>query len=85
MASEWITTLAQPSFGYVVMDAMGQPVDNVVRARETENGVDVICEAVSPEGGEFVYSLDGGKTLHTVEAFMSIPGGMIELIDEEVS
>ncbi len=62
---------------YLVIDAMGVILDGVECARETEDGVDVIAIAITPEGNELVCSIDDGETFEPVRARMDIPGGMI--------
>jgi len=83
MGTEWID-MEQDGHGLVVMDAMGVVIDSVEAFRLTEDGVEVIALAVTPEGNELVCSRDGGITLEPIRARMDIPGGMvINLSDEE--
>lgn len=82
--SDWVTNIARPQERYMVLDAMGEPVDGVLRARETDGGIEVVAQAVTPEGRELVCSKDGGQTFDPVEAHLNIPGGMIVDLTEEV-
>lgn len=68
---------------FFVMDAMGVIIEGVESARKTDDGIEVITTAATPEGEELVCSIDGGKTFEAVRARMEIPGGMIERYDEE--
>lgn len=67
----------------VVWDALGNELDSVETARETADGVEVICVAVTPEGDELVFSRDGGITFDTVRARMEIPGGTLVDLRED--
>ena len=82
MGTEWID-MEQDGHGLVVMDAMGVVIDSVEAFRLTEDGVEVIAVAVTPEGNELVCSRDGGMTLEPIRARMDIPGGMIIDLNEE--
>lgn len=83
MATEWID-LTETTKALLVMDAMGVIIDSVESVRETDDGVEVIALAVTPEGNELVCSHDGGVTLEPIRARMSIPGGMIVDVSEEI-
>jgi len=82
MGSEWID-MEQDGHGLVVMDAMGVVIDSVEAFRLTEDGVEVIALAVTPEGNELVCSRDGGITLEPIRARMDIPGGMVINLNDE--
>jgi hypothetical protein len=82
MATEWID-MEQDGHGLVVMDAMGVVIDSVEAFRLTEDGVEVIALAVTPEGNELVCSRDGGITLDPIRARMDIPGGMVINLNDE--
>ena len=82
MGTEWID-MEQDGHGLVVMDAMGVVIDSVEAFRLTENGVEVIALAVTPEGNELVCSRDGGITLEPIRARMDIPGGMVVNLNDE--
>ena len=82
MGSEWVD-MEQNGHGFIVMDAMGQPIDSVEAYRLTDDGVEVIALAVTPEGSELVCSRDGGITLEPIRARMYIPGGMVVDLNEE--
>ena len=82
MGTEWID-MEQDGHGLVVIDAMGVVIDSVEAFRLTEDGVEVIALAVTPEGNELVCSRDGGITLETIRARMDIPGGMVINLNDE--
>jgi len=82
MATEWID-MEQDGHGLAVMDAMGVVIDSVEAFRLTEDGVEVIALAVTPEGNELVCSRDGGITLEPIRARMDIPGGMVINLNDE--
>jgi hypothetical protein len=82
MGTEWID-MEQDGHGLVVMDAMGVVIDSVEAFRLTEDGVEVIALAVTPEGNELVCSRDGGITLEPIRARMDIPGGMVINLNDE--
>lgn len=79
-SGEWIDAMHSD---LLVMDAMGVIIDGVESARQTEDGIEVIAVAVTPEGEELVCSIDGGETFEPVRARMEIPGGMISKYDGE--
>lgn len=70
------------SGNYVAFDAMGNQIDGVDAGRQTEDGIELIVFAVSPEGEEFVMTPDEGVTFEPIRARMEIPGGMIEHIED---
>lgn len=75
--------MEQDGQGHVIVDAMGVAIDSVEAYRLTEDGVEVIAIAVTPEGNELVGSRDGGETLEPIRARMEIPGGMVFDLNEE--
>ena len=81
--SEWMESELFEAGHLMATDAMGSAIDNVETARQTEDGIEVIAMAVTPEGDELVCSYDGGITLDPVRARMEIPGGMIHDMTEE--
>lgn len=82
--TDWQYNIDTPRTRYMVMDAMGEPVDGVIAARSTQDGVEIWAQAVSPEGKELVASTDDGQTMESVQAYMNIPGGMlIDVTDDE--
>ena len=81
--SDWVDTVDVPKQRYMVMDAMGEIIEGVLRARKTEDGVEVYAQATTQEGQELVCTHDDGQTFEGVEAYMRIPGGMLEDISEE--
>lgn len=83
MANDWVSNIAVPKVKYMVLDAAGEPVDGVLKAREIKEGVEVICQALTPEGRELVGSVDG-INYEPVEARMVIRGGMLaDITDDE--
>lgn len=82
MPSEWITNLASaPEPAIAVVDAYGSHVGGVVRARETEDGVEAVALAADGQGNEIFGSTDGVE-FAPVEAHMYIPGGMLIELEE---
>ncbi len=69
------------SLDYIVMDAMGAILEGVEVARETEDGIEVICFAVTAEGEELLCTSDG-VYFEPVRARMDIPGGMINQYED---
>ncbi len=73
---DWVENVAQkPRARYAVLDAMGVPIDGVVRAREAEAGVEVEVQLVTEEGAELVKEVDG--ELKTLTATAHVRGGML--------
>lgn len=83
MASDWLDPALFASGQLVVADAIGQLLDGVETARETTDGVEVICFAITPDEQELLLSRDGGITFDPVRARMDIPGGTILNLSEE--
>ena len=83
MASDWLDERLFEAGFFQVWDAAGEPMDNIETARETEDGVEVIAIAVTPDGNEFVGTFDGGVTFEPVRARMEIPGGTLIDMREE--
>lgn len=80
MASEWLTGFEKSYMPErVVVDAAGVPVGNVIHARETSEGVEVVFTPVSPDGEDLV----GGEDFEPLQATVIIPGGMIIDTTEE--
>lgn len=81
LVSDWIEF---EGTGLIACDAMEAAIDQVEAARYTEDGIEVICIAVTPEGEEFVMTPDEGVTFEPVRARMDIPGGSIhDLLQED--
>ncbi len=82
MASEWIDSKLFESGVMVVFDAMGQQVPDVETARFNEDGeVEAFVILADIEGNELVCSHDEGRSLEPIRARATIPGAMIEEIE----
>ena len=80
MASEWQSGFERSYMPErLVVDAAGVPMGNVIHARDTDEGVEVIFTPVSPDGEDLV----GGDHFEPLRATAIIPGGMIIDTTEE--
>ena len=75
---EWIDNINKsPGKKYIAVDAAGETIDGVVRARETQNGIEVVRVQTAEHGGQLVYSENDGVDYEPVVATCEIPGGML--------
>lgn len=81
--NDWLDPRLFETGQFTVWDALGNELDGVESARETADGVEVICLAVTLEGDELVSTIDGGVTFDPVRARMEIPGGTLVDLREE--
>jgi len=80
--AEWVENVAQkPKGRYAVLDAMGVPVDGVIRVRETADGVEAQVQLVTEDGAELVEEVDG--ELKTLTATAHVRGGMLIDLQED--
>lgn len=79
MAVDWIEGFSRSvKPDRVVFDAMGEPVPNVIKARQVnEETVEAYITITDEEGNDLVSSWDGGKTFEAIETCITIHGGMI--------
>lgn len=83
MANNWKTSMATVNQKWLVLDAAGTPVDNVIKARHVDGGVEIVYTPTDAEGNELIGSINDGATFDSIEASMTIPGGMLEDITED--
>ena len=76
--SDWVEVIETPAVGWIVLDAAGQIVDGVIKARQLDGCIEVQCQAVTPDGNELVGDSEDGSGFEPVTAIMRIPGGMLE-------
>lgn len=75
--SDWVDIIETPSVGWIALDAAGQVIDGVIKARKVGDVLEVQCQAVTPDGSELVGDDEKGN-FEPVTAFMKIPGGILE-------